>query len=67
MVFMLPVSQRGGAATKEVVNIAVYNFSASCVEVQGKESKCVTVARVGTAAFALSGHFSAELAWFKAG
>jgi hypothetical protein len=32
-------SQRGKAATKEAVNIMVYNFSASCAEVRGKESK----------------------------
>ena len=32
-------SQRGIAATKEVVNAMVYNFSASCVEVERIESK----------------------------
>src|ERR1039457_6302225 len=32
-------SQRGIAATKEVVNELVYNFSASCVEVERIESK----------------------------
>jgi hypothetical protein len=30
-------SQRGSAATNEVLNIALYNFSASCKEVRRKE------------------------------
>src|SRR4051812_26490053 len=35
----IALSQRGQAATKEAVDIAVYNFSTSCVEVKQKESK----------------------------
>src|ERR1017187_7025012 len=41
-------SQRGIAATKEVVNAMVYNFSASCVEVDRIESKYETGLRFNT-------------------